>query len=92
MTYIPEELRADWSGLYDAASQSFVVHQWRRISQSVFLDEFARDSGWHARAVRWNEEPHAGVTTATHGTASRVHHETYQKTAAAHYNDNNKQT
>jgi len=85
---IPKELRANWSGLYNAASQSLVLHQRRRIGQSVFLDEFTGDAGRHTGAVWWNEEPHACMTTATHRTAARVHHETYQKTAKTRHNNN----
>jgi len=78
---VPEELGADRAGLDNAARESLVLHQWRRVGQSVLLDELARDAGRHAGAVWWNEEPHTGVTTATHRSTARVHHETYQKTA-----------
>jgi len=79
--HLPKEHGANWPSLHNAASQSLVLHQWRWIGQAVFLDEFARDSGRHTSALRWNEKPHASVSTTTHCTTTRVHHETYQKTA-----------
>jgi len=85
---IPKELSADWSSLHNAASESLILHQWRRIHQSVFLDEFTRDSRRHTGAVWWNEKPHAGMTAATHSTTSRVNHETYQETAKTHHSNN----
>jgi len=83
---LPEELCADRAGLHDAARQGLVVHQRRRVAETVLLDEFACDTGRHTGAVRRDEEPHTGVTTTAHRSATRVHHETYQKTADTHHN------
>lgn len=83
---IPKELRADWSSLHNAASKGLVLHERRWIGESVFLDEFTGDSCRHTCTVWRNEESHSWMTTAAHGTASCVHHETYQKTTTRHNN------
>ena len=78
---IPEKLCANRACLDNAARKSLVVHQRRRVGQAVFLDEFTGDPSRHAGTVRWDEEPNTGVSTATHGSTTCIHHETYQETA-----------
>lgn len=78
---LPQELSPSWSDLHQPADQPLSLHHGRGVGQLVPLGQAAGDArGCRALPGR-DDDAHAIVAAASHGTTARIHHEADQEPA-----------